>query len=359
MSMTQSVGDAPVLTTSEPLALFWNKPLSTVATLPKTNLTDEQAERHRIYALGLMSLVRGNWNGNKRGMIGIYPGRERQKWQRLEGDVFLYRSREQPDDARQRLNSDYLGHNIACLAVDGDGDIIDFDFNHNDVFSSSVEHAESRLVRRVFSLTQLTEGWNLASPFSSTAPATNLSNVTLYTSLEPCAQCAGIMTLAAVKEVIYLQKDYGTYCIGNILYNLTPHDSRRPSVSMPRPIPGEDINLEYYTRLNAAYKEFFSRVADEKFWSNGLSGSDRRQDGSGAITSFLCTDIAYGIYQDAVKEFNTMDVRHPQFVPSPPDQGFNSGIAPAPKTNQEVLTDVRHFVDRMLSIGRRGTPHKL
>src|SRR3981189_2447238 len=48
-----------------------------------------------------------------------------------------------------RVNWDrYLGHNIACIAVDGNGEIIDFDFNHNDLFRSSAEHAESRMVRR-------------------------------------------------------------------------------------------------------------------------------------------------------------------------------------------------------------------
>ena len=45
-----------------------------------------------------------------------------------------------------RVNWDrYLGHNIACIAVDGNGEIIDFDFNHNDFFRSSAEHAESRI----------------------------------------------------------------------------------------------------------------------------------------------------------------------------------------------------------------------
>ncbi len=50
----------------------------------------------------------------------------------------------------------YLGHNIACIAVDENGSILDFDFNHNELFNSSAEHAEARLVRRLFSLNQAT-----------------------------------------------------------------------------------------------------------------------------------------------------------------------------------------------------------
>src|SRR5262249_43677080 len=100
--------------------------------------------------LALMSLLRQNWNGNKKGAIGNYPARPNQIWRELDKDIFLYRPRPAGElDVGEPRKVDYLGHNIACLAVDGDGDIIDFDFNHNEVFSSSVEHAESRLIRRL------------------------------------------------------------------------------------------------------------------------------------------------------------------------------------------------------------------
>ena len=35
------------------------------------------------------------------------------------------------------------------------GRIMDYEFNHNNVFDSTVEHAESRLVRRLFALNQI------------------------------------------------------------------------------------------------------------------------------------------------------------------------------------------------------------
>ena len=47
------------------------------------------------------------------------------------------------------------------------------------------------------------------------------ANVTVYTSLEPCSQCAGIMALGRVREVVYLQTDPGMYSISNILRRLT------------------------------------------------------------------------------------------------------------------------------------------
>ena len=48
--------------------------------------------------------------------------------------------------------SSYLGHNIAAIAVSPTGRIVDFDFNHNELFNSSAEHAEARLLRRLFAL---------------------------------------------------------------------------------------------------------------------------------------------------------------------------------------------------------------
>ena len=65
-SRPQQTEEPPVLTDDEPLALAWNKSVSSIATLGRIELEPEANERHRIYALALMSLLRQNWNGNKR-----------------------------------------------------------------------------------------------------------------------------------------------------------------------------------------------------------------------------------------------------------------------------------------------------
>src|SRR5262249_22014479 len=130
------------------------------------------------------------WNGNKYGQDGEYPWRPKQK--RTNG---------------RYQGGDYLGHNIACIAVDGEGEIIDFDFNHNDMLNSSVEHAESRLIRRIFSLAQLNNGWatrDVQAPAPPIPYSNVLSDVSIYTTLESCSQCSGIMALGSVKEVIFL-----------------------------------------------------------------------------------------------------------------------------------------------------------
>src|SRR5271167_3375420 len=121
------------------LSPFWTGTVQQFAELPPNVFTPEEQERHRIYSLLLMGVIYGKWSGNKYGEIGDYgEWRSAQEIGSTTEGLKIY------------AGGSYLGHNIAALAVDAEGRIIDFDFNHNQVFDSTVEHAESRLVRRVF-----------------------------------------------------------------------------------------------------------------------------------------------------------------------------------------------------------------
>ena len=179
-------------------------------------------ERHRIYCYLLMKLIHRFWNGNKHGPFGNYPQRAKQIAAILQSrGARRYRGDEIANPEGARINWDrYLGHNIACVAVDGNGAIIDFDFNHNDFFRSTVEHAEARLVRRLFSLTGAFDSWRTGQKIADRSRNFSLNEVTLYTSLESCAQCSGVMSLGGVKQIVYMQNDYTAYMIGNIMYNL-------------------------------------------------------------------------------------------------------------------------------------------
>jgi tRNA(Arg) A34 adenosine deaminase TadA len=324
---------APVLDQEEPLAFFWNQQVAQLATVNLEALTQEQKERHEIYSLLLMALVAHFWNGNKRGMKVPYNWRDNQSW----GD---FKPLYQGGDHLGEPTGQYLGHNIAALAVDGDGDIIDFEFNHNEIFDSSVEHAESRLVRRLFSLTQLKQGWALDDPDDrGRSYSTLLNKVTIYTSLESCAQCAGIMALARVKEVVYLQKDYGMYCIGNILYNLTnpvkgpAGKIANPHMPAPLPIPASHFDFPYYGMLNQAYEHYHKSVGTKPF--------DGGKEIRPSVTSFLCTDEAYDIFKKAAGALET--------------QQFVGGY----KTNEQVRKKAIEFLTFIKRRGRRGAFHRL
>lgn len=317
-----------------PLNDYWDRDFNEVVLLPVPQFDDADKERHQFYCYLLMALIARYCNGNKRGKDGKYPGRERQR---------------RPDG--QYMGGDYLGHNIAAIAVDAEGEIIDFDFNHNDVLNSSVEHAESRLIRRIFSLTSLNNGWamhDVGKPAPPIPYSTVLSDVTLYTSLESCAQCSGIMALGSLKDVVFLQRDPGQYSIGNILRQLSPVNARyRP----PRPIPGDSLGMDIFNKLNVGYDDFVKTLATTPFFID----TDGKEDKSPSITSFLCTDVAMQLFEFGAR---AMDVVKPSFPTYKPKRQ-NGDPIPNALSNAEVLTHVRRFFAYAASDGRRGTPHKL
>jgi tRNA(Arg) A34 adenosine deaminase TadA len=336
------------------LAVYWQRPLSDLAQVNILPISDEQAERHRIYSLLTMALVSAYWNGNKYGADGSYPWRPNQKKQSgsYEGD---------------RFGDRYIGHNIAAIAVDENGEIIDFDFNHNEIFNSSAEHAEARLVRRIFSLNQVYDHWQVIgeADLADIAYSNVFNGVTIYTSLESCAQCSGVMTLASCLRVIYLQSDPGQYLVGNLLYNLSrPHPkpsllstmkSVRPKPTSkywaPEPLSADHFHFEYKRQLEDAYANFLSKGQDDQNWYF-FSGSGKKKKAD-SLTSFLCTDDAKAIFDAADQEFKSLKVNHTDFKPTRSD----NEVDPV-KNNAEALEHARSFLRHAVKEARRGTPHR-
>jgi tRNA(Arg) A34 adenosine deaminase TadA len=333
-------GVPPTLEPNDPLAAYWARPVEDLASVDLAPPSPDEAERHRIYSLLTMAIVHGFWNGNKNGATGEYPQRQTQL--------------EAPNHYRgDRRGDRYLGHNIACIAVDEKGYVIDFEFNHNEIFNSSAEHAEARLIRRVFSLNQINNGWDVATPEDkkSAKYGNTFSAVTIFTSLESCAQCSGIMALASVLRVVYLQSDPGQFLIGNMLYNLTGRAARR--YGAPEPMSAEAFGFEYKTELDAAYRAYYSGMKDNPEAFFYRSSANAKKDRSLGITSFLCTDAALDIYARAAAELGAINLAYPDYKPAKSD-GTTDGV----KTNGDALSHVRRFLIHATRDGNRGTPHR-
>lgn len=336
----------------DPLITFWNCPLSEVVRVENHEIAAAEAERHYIFCLLAFSMVADAFNGNKKGPVGKYPFRAEQEISagRYMGDVMWDR---------------YLGHNIACLGVDARGEIVDFDFNHNETFNSSVEHAETRLVRRIFNLNQAFDHWETIEPseIKDIPYATTLSGVTVYTTLESCAQCSGVMTLGNVKAVVYMQADPGQYRIGNILYNLSnPASISRPSENPPQngakpvskygapePIPADLVGFQYKREIEAAYEAYRLDVEKTPFFE---SSDGKTKDSSNSITSFLCTDVARGIFRKAAAELDAFELKFPNY----PE--MEQRKLPPALSNAEVLRQAKLFRTYAARTARRGTPHR-
>jgi tRNA(Arg) A34 adenosine deaminase TadA len=329
-----ATGSAPPEVANPRLRELWNHPVSELATLHEPPLPAAQQERHRIYSLMLMAILHEYYNGNKNGREGEYPWNE-------TGDV------------GRHGDGDYLGHNIAGIAVNGKGEVIDFDFNHNKLFNSSAEHAEVRLVRRVFALAQLSDSWRPVEPGEAPpdqvplSTSTTLADVTVYTTLESCAQCSGTMALGAVREVVYLQTDPGTYWVGRVLRNLTNDQA-------PLPISGGEISLPHFAQLDAGFSAFRKKVGDPPFWRLG-----HREDSSKAVTSYLCTKHARDIYGAARAEFEALakdpgTLAYPDHKPRPPKGATQDEVL----SNAAAVAEASTFLDYAIASGRRGTPHR-
>jgi tRNA(Arg) A34 adenosine deaminase TadA len=374
----------PGFDTQVPLIENWNRQLGDLVDVT-TGLRRDAPElgdpavrdRHKIFCYLLMKLIVRFWNGNKKGPLGTYPLRQAQldrpqlpeKPQRYRGEMIA-------NPGGLRVNWDrYLGHNIACIAVDGNGEIIDFDFNHNDFFRSSAEHAESRMVRRLFSLTDVFDGWKTGKKLSDKPHLASLNDVTLYTSLESCAQCSGVMSLAGVRQIIYLQNDFTAYKIGNLMYNLANRgagvDSRgnpildwkgKPVPSLPGapiPIAGSEVQLDEFKKLNDANMAFARNILAAKA-ANNLNGAffvpdNGNPDFDPSITSFLCTDVALKIFQDGAAKLDALTLDPASRDWRFPDKPDNKQIL----SNQECLEKAREFFKYADIEGYRGSPHKL
>ena len=368
MALAQTPADIPPgFKDQAPLQAYWEKQLRDIVTVDLTKdapeLADEAVkERHRIYCHLLMKLIHRFWNGNKLGPIGTYPLRARQRESagpppsRYRGDMIA-----NPEGTRVNWDR-YLGHNIACVAVDGNGEIIDFDFNHNDLFRSSSEHAESRMVRRLFGLANISDNWKTGNPVGDKSRPALLSDVTLYTSLESCAQCSGVMSLAGVKQIIYLQNDFTAYKIGNIMYNLANRSGPNLTVpGAPIPIAATEIGLPQFQALNDANLAFAKKMDtadqndDQQAFFISEDGKSVRNFSS-SITSFLCTDQAHDIFKDGGEKLDTMTLVFPERrFPNQVDGRNHAEIL----TNAQCLTGARAFFKYADIEGYRGSPHKL
>src|SRR3989442_13679277 len=89
-----------------PLATYWNREVRELVEVTTPALGPQACERHAMYCYLVMALVAHYWNGNIHGRRGTYRWRNEQM--------------------RQDEYETYLGHNIACLAVNGRGHVLDF-----------------------------------------------------------------------------------------------------------------------------------------------------------------------------------------------------------------------------------------
>jgi len=101
----------------------------------------------------------------------------------------------------QTKSRDRRGYNIASVLVDARGRVVAWGRNCVYRTHNGTQHAEVRTILSYF--------MKRGAPAGEDARELSqyLSQYTIYTTLEPCAQCAGMMTFLRVQRVVYGQED--------------------------------------------------------------------------------------------------------------------------------------------------------
>ena len=166
------------------------------------------------------------------------------------------------------------GYNIGSILVNGQNDVVYWARNSVNITRNMTQHGEVRLI----------DGYLKSNHQKA------LEGYTIYSTLEPCAMCSGMMFLTNVDRVVYGQKDplYGD-AIERLEYDSKSTNTGYPPY--PRYVKSDASNL----LLRHLLDYFFD---DYELNHNNLS-----------IALFLTTDEARYVYKNAIFELENYEVK--------------------------------------------------
>lgn len=189
------------------------------------------------------------------------------------------------------------GHNIGSVLVKNTtGEVVYYARNSNNTLKNASQHGEVRLVTNFLKCYDKT----VASEDQEQA---YLRNYTLYTTLEPCLMCAGMLAITKVSRVVFVQRDpaYG--------------DTQNILVKYPVCYPEATVNSSFKRRLESGFEIWKPRRGNRK-----------------AITVWLQSDEAHQIFIGAENELGDYINGTKQII-------F--------KENNEVLSQIMAFFENM------------
>jgi tRNA(adenine34) deaminase len=182
---------------------------------------------------------------------------------------------------------DPRGYNIGSVLVDKNACAVYWGLNSVNLAKNKTQHGEVRLMS-----CYLDRNRDAGHPL----PGANLAGYSIYTTLEPCAMCSGMMVLQSVRRTVYGQKDP---TFGDALERLAfdgEHCGGYPPY--PRPVQSVPSTLALRTRLETLFRDYCA--------SNPSNCS---------ITDFLTTPAAKQVYDDSVAALRSYQPRFPENRP--------------------------------------------
>jgi tRNA(Arg) A34 adenosine deaminase TadA len=248
-----------------------------------------QKWRHMIYSYAIMALLWNAFNGNKEGPLGHYPTRSAQRM--ALGGSSSSETMQVYSSKKGGFPVDYVGHNVVALAVGKRGDILRIAYNHNTLFSSTVDHAEERLIDGLYREPTALVQRSHAKIYDGESREKleiekHMQHISVYTSLEPCQQCSGKMHLALVPEVISCQRDWDIRLLGDQLYN---------QFHKCRAVLASHFDFSPYDDLGRTYSSYRERVNRNKV--SFFKSDYHHVPAKPTMPYFLCTDEAHAIFK--------------------------------------------------------------
>ena len=188
----------------------------------------------------------------------------------------------QPDNAR--------GYNIGSVLLDNtskDGRLVFWGRNSNTITQNETQHGEVRLMLGYLAKLHAAREEKKEVPNIKT-----LKGYTVYTTLEPCAQCSGMMTLQNIYRTVYGQKDPG---FGDALERLELDSSALENgyKPYPRPVISVRSNISYCRELEEQYSKYKA---------------------SEHITDFLKSGQAKYIFKSAYDDFMSYEAKNKENI---------------------------------------------
>lgn len=183
------------------------------------------------------------------------------------------------DDWQSEEDGNKRGYNIGAVLFDNVSlNIIGAQRNTTKVCDDKTQHAEVRLMQQC-----------LNNECRGNGETRYLNETTIYTTLEPCMMCSGMMVFLNVKNAIYGQTDplYGKNIerLKQSFNGIAAHDRAKQLSSIPSP-------FEERMNLDSIFKNYIE------------------QTGNDDITAFLTTNEAKSVYASAKIKLLNMKVKH-------------------------------------------------
>lgn len=168
------------------------------------------------------------------------------------------------------------GYNIGAVLVNKENKAVAFDLNAINSTDNSTQHGEVRVITK----------------FLEKEKCFNLDGYTIYTTLEPCIMCAGMITMTDIDRAVFGQKDVQySKAFERLAIDTTPIGGFPP---YPRKVITFSSKLDFSKELNQAFEEFLEKD-DEKF-----------------LAKFLASDKAKNIFEKASRYFLKYKVEFPE-----------------------------------------------